>query len=156
MEDLLIDLDNIFGGGEPNDKIKRAKETLPLISIYAIGGFPIKKYSGKTHLLNQEIDFKKLKEYIQEGLGLSGILTYANRSNLTLSEMGEVCQSRGHFWGYNWMTISLLFVNAHPDVEKSFLRNNTFYQSWIVCNSSIYGMTGSIKDLPIIYNLGLR
>lgn len=143
---MLTDLDSIFGKGVPSDKIKNAINYLPPVSLYAVGGFPIKNVDNHLQLLGQIITIEGLREQINEALGLSGILTHANKSNLTLREMGELCKARDHFWGYNWITLSFLFVDPHPNVELSFLRNSTFYQSWIVGNNTIYGMSGSIKD----------
>lgn len=142
----FTDLRKIFSTGNFNDNIELASK-LPSISISAIGGFPISEDNGEFYWLNNKLSEDFLKYSITESLGQSGILTFANKSNLSNYELGKKCLSLGHNWGFNWITISILFVGYNEDVEKSLLRNNTFYQSWIANNNiPIYVMNGSLKD----------
>ncbi len=121
-------------------------QSIPIVSIYAIGGFPIEIINDIPHLLGVPINKDFLSLQIKKSLGLSGMLTYLNKSNFSLEEMGDKCKELNHFWGYNFITISFLFSGVNPKVELSFLRNNTFYESWIIGSNKLFGMTGTIKD----------
>ena len=131
---LYSDLEQIF-----NSKI-------PRISLCAIGGFPIKIINDKPYLLNNLITEEFLKSELTKSLGFSGMLTYKNKSNFTLEQMGNKCKELKHLWGYNFITLSFLFYDLDNKVELSFLRNNTLYQSWIINDNSLYAFTGTIKD----------
>jgi hypothetical protein len=140
MLDIVTDIEHTFTDGN----LSSAK--LPKVSLYAIGGFPITIRNEIPYLIDKFISRESIVVEINKALGLSGMLTYSNKSNFSLGEMGNKCKELEHFWGYNFITLSFLFANVDPIVELSFLRNNTFFQSWIVGNNTIYGMTGSIKD----------
>ena len=116
------------------------------IKLYAIGGFPIKEMGNKFYWVNNELTKEFLNKNFYEALGLSGILTYMNKSNLTSHDMGIKLQELGHKWGLHWMTLSYVFINYSDKVEKSFLRDSNFYESWVVGGSNIFGFSGSIKS----------
>ena len=145
---LFIDLEKELSRVEllGTSKIETLVQNLPPISLYAIGGFPVKWNGTRYTILGRSADPAVMREEIQSALGLSGMLTYMNKSGLSTSMMGAKCKELGHLWGFNWITISLLFVNKNLAVEKSFLRDSNFYESWSIDNSKIFGMNGSIKS----------
>lgn len=111
------------------------------------GGFPINEIDGCYYWLNNKLSPDLLKSHVIEALGLSGILTFANKSNLDNKVLGEKCLELDHNWGLNWITIGVVFVGYDHSVEKAFLRNKTFYESWIAnSDAPIYVMNGSLKD----------
>lgn len=140
MIHLVSDIEYIFTDNNLNIN------NLPKISLYAIGGFPITIRNNEVYLLDKFINKEIIIKNINKGLGLSGMMTYSNKSNFSLEEMGKKCKELEHFWGYNFISLSFLFVNLDKEVELSFLRNNTFYESWIIGKNNIYGMTGTIKN----------
>ena len=140
MLDIVTDVEHIFLDGKLVSK-------LPTVSLYAIGGFPITIRNEIPYLIGKYISRESIVLEINKALGLSGMMTYSNKSNFSLDEMGKKCKELKHFWGYNFITMSFLFHNVDPRVELSFLRNNTFYESWIVgTETKLFGMTGTIKD----------
>ena len=142
----FTDIRKVFSSGNFEENIKSASK-LPSISICSIGGFPINEIDGEFYWLNNKLSEDFIKNSIIKSLGLSGMLTFANKSNLSNKDLGEMCLSLGHNWGLNWITIGILFNGYDSAVEKSFLRNTTFYQSWIANNDiPIYVMNGSLKD----------
>lgn len=143
---MFTDIRKVFNTGNFDTNIQNASK-LPKISICSIGGFPVNEIDGNYYWLNNKITDQFLKDSVLESLGLSGMLTFANKSNLSNKDLGKKCIDLGHNWGFNWITIGVLFVGYDEAVEKSFLRNNTFYQSWIANNNiPIYIMNGSLKD----------
>ena len=60
--------------------------------------------------------------------------------------MGEVCMGLNHYWGLNFITVTLLFNNVHPNIRKAFLRDRKFYESWTIGDDRVFALTGSIKD----------
>ena len=148
MDTIFTDLERILiqYNEPPFARIERLEMTLPDISICAIGGFPLKIIDNKTYILNKEITRETISGAITKSLGLSGMLTYANKSNLTLSEMGKKCKQLNHLWGFNFITLTLLFSNQEKEVELSFLRDKRFYESWIIGHSAVYAFTGTIKN----------
>ena len=120
---------------------------LPKVSLYAVGGFPITVRDGKASLMGNNITAGSLRANINQALGLSAVFTYSNKSELAIEQLGNMCKELGHFWGYNFITLSFLFANVDAAVELSLLRNNTFYESWVVKGyKGVFGMTGSLKD----------
>jgi len=113
--------------------------------MYAFGGIPIKEVDGRHTLLGNAVDEKFLGDLVTESLGLSGMMTFANKSDMTLQAMGSRAGVLGHDWGLNWITVSFL-VNDDEAVELSLLRHRKFYQSWTVGQRGTFGITGSVKD----------
>lgn len=145
---MFIDLEKTFtlhGVTDIKSRVETIRKDLPEISLCALGGIPIKTKDGSFFLLDKKIDEATLRDVMVECLGLSGMLTYANRSNLTLYEMGLKCKSLEHNWGLNFMTLTLLFNGLHQNVEKSLLRDKNFYESWVVGDDTIFAITGTIK-----------
>ena len=150
INELFTDIETEFIRNIPgltvNERIDIISMALPDISICAVGGFPIKIVASEPYLLSTKITKEYLATEIRKSLGVSGMLTHANKSNLNLDDMGALCKEFGHLWGYNFMTLTILFNDQHPNVQKAFLRDKRFYESWTVRNDKIYAMTGSIKD----------
>lgn len=150
----FIDVESIFLTDFPDGKLSISEridvvvKKIPNVSVCAIGGFPLQyRYNDKKfYLLSTPVTEETLRTELCKSLGLSGMLTYANKSDLTLEEMGEKCIELNHYWGLNFITVTLLFNNPHPDVRMAFLRDKRFYESWTVGDDRVFAMTGTIKD----------
>jgi hypothetical protein len=125
---------------------KTISKTEQSIKLYAIGGFPIKEIDNKFYWVNNELNNEFISNNLFEALGLSGMLTYMNKSNLSLKDMGVKLLELEHKWGLHWISLSFLFINYSDKVEKSFLRDSNFYESWVIGGSNIFGFSGSIKS----------
>src|SRR5690349_15506003 len=96
------------------------------IYLYAFGGTP----------LSEQTSLNKIRYQILCGLGASAVLTYENKSDFDLYHLGKICENKQHFWAYKWMTVSFLICGKSELVEKAFLRDTNFYQSWTVGGDS--------------------
>lgn len=119
------------------------------VYLYAISGIPIKKNDYYYCLLNTILDSDKLiKKIIKDILGCSGLMTYLNQSNLSTTELGNLCEIKNHVWAYNWTYLTFLNVNQTENVHLSLLRDKSIYEHWFVNgDSKLYGFTISLKDL---------
>lgn len=99
--------------------------------IVAVGGFPIRVTDGGAmEWAGGPTD--RIATEIRRGLGLSGMLTYMNRSRLSLEELGDLCLRLEHNWAFRWMTLSLVFSGFSHSAELAFARDTRFYLSWPV------------------------
>lgn len=125
-------------------------ETLPPVSITALGGFPFSKDGDEVTWAGQPVTLIGLKYKILHALSESALLTYTNKNNKSLDDLGYLCKNLGHDWAYRWVNVTLLFSNFSPKVELAFARDTRFYLSWIVMPndvpSPVFAATGSIKD----------
>ena len=73
------------------------------IYLFAFGGIPFKSFINSTELTynGNMINMDIIRDMITDGLGASGILTYENRSNLSLCDMGALVKEKEHYWAYN-------------------------------------------------------
>lgn len=116
--------------------------------MYAFGGVPFKRPAegGPVEFVGREVSEDLIRSLVVDGLGASAVLTYENRSDLPIGALGRKCLEKKHTWAYKWITISVLFVGYGPDVEKAFLRDSNFYESWTIgTNAGTFGMSGSIS-----------
>lgn len=152
MKDIFIDIEKELKSLSKKETLDRALEFQNKISgiyLYAIGGFPIKEIDGVYTLLGKELNEEFISNNLKEALGLSGMLTYMNKSDLSLEFMGDVCFKLNHKWANNWITLSFLVcVPNSKNVEKSLLRDSNFYESWTVTNEDLnfFGISGSVKN----------
>lgn len=125
-------------------------ETLPPVSITALGGFPFSKDGDEIRWCGQPISLIGLRYTISHALAESALLTYTNKNNKSLDDLANLCKGLGHDWAYRWVNITLLFSNFSPKVELAFARDTRFFMSWIVMPndtpSPVFAATGSIKD----------
>ncbi len=130
----------------------------PMVSITAVGGFPITVKQSTDpagfskrdyHLLGKPISEKRLRRWIRDGLGVSAVPTYMNKSNKTLAQLGEICLDRQHNWAYHWMTISMVFCGMGLQAHMAFAHDSRFKLSWPVLEEptgEFFVVTGSIYD----------
>lgn len=124
------------------------------IALYAFGGIPITTnkeneliFSGEVIANNELVDDYIFFNYLIQGLGTSGLLTYLNPSDYEIEYLGSICKKKEHEWAYNWMTLSFLIYDETGKVEQSFLRSSKFYTSWTVNKKhNCFGVSGSIKN----------
>lgn len=147
--DLLYEVSQLATENVSNRALE-FHEKIDGVYLYAIGGFPIKKSDDGFTYFNNKIDVDFIQTNLKEAIGLSGIMTFMNKSNLTLLELGNICNNLSHLWCLNWIELSFLIsVPNSKEVELSLLRDKHFYESWTVGknnNEIIFTMTGSIKD----------
>lgn len=120
---------------------------LPPASITAVGGFPIIETPSGFKWCGNSVD--DIPSHLKDALGLSAVLTYTNKSNKSLEELGNICIDKNHNWAYHWINVSITFTKHLPIVELSFARDTRFYLSWVVSKlgySEVFTATASIKD----------
>jgi hypothetical protein len=131
------------------DRALELSIAVPGSHIVAIGGFPVLK-GGNTFIWSgAEITAGTLKDDIQMGLGLSGLMTHMNKSNLYIRDLGGKCAEWGHTWAYHWMTLSILMCGYGKDTELAFCRDSNFFLSWPVGTDigDCFVVNGSLKKL---------
>lgn len=114
-------------------------------SIVAVGGFPI--IEGRW--CGNKVSHDMFAKYITDGLGLSAVPTFMNKSKKSLNDLGKICFKLGHDWGLHWISVSILFVNEEPQVELAFARDGRFKMGWPLSDSSngrVWVANASIKD----------
>lgn len=119
------------------------------VYISAICSIPIKEINNEYYHSNNKIDNKYIDSLIKESLGLSGMLSFMNKSNFSLEKMGEVCIDKKHYWGFNWINISFLFINYPIEVQLAFARDCRFFLSWPevqAFDSKIFMATSSVSS----------
>lgn len=121
------------------DRAKEFADRYPGVFISGVGGFPIIESDGEPTWAGSSITPKKLSIHIINALGASGVLTYMNRNNLQLSQLGAICIKGGHDWAFHWTTISIVLSGYDPAVEWALARNGKFYLSWPVIPSKSLG-----------------
>ena len=89
------------------DRVKEFANKHTGVSIIAICGLPILNKSDvlcdgheELYWAGKKLDVSTVKTHFTEALGLSGMLTYMNKSNLSLEDLGELCNERNHDWGF--------------------------------------------------------
>jgi hypothetical protein len=108
------------------------------IYCYAFGGVPFIELDNVIYFNSKPVDLNILKDMICNAVGASGMLTHANKSNLSYNDMGKLCISKGHRWAYHWINLSFLFIGKSKNVELAFLRDKNFYESWNINDSDNY------------------
>ncbi len=144
---IFADLQGLTMEGE------MAIKMLPTVTLVAVGGFPITKgIHGYNWCGYKNISLGTIRDEIIKGLGVSGMLTYMNKSRMSNQQMGAMLLDINHTWANHWMTLTFLF-NSSEKVELSFLRHNKFYESWLIEQSwmvhrkdKAFAMSGSVKD----------
>jgi hypothetical protein len=78
------------------------------VALCGLGGLPIKCSTLNQDVLcwcGQEITTELVKQHLLEALGLSAVLTFTNKKNHTLIELGQICADRKETWAYHWISI---------------------------------------------------
>lgn len=101
------------------------------VYISAIGGFPIIEKNNEYYWCNNVLNNNTIKDQILNALGLSGTLTFLNSSNLSLKELGNLCNKNNHDWCFHWITLTLVFSNYGEKAELAFSRDSKFFMSWV-------------------------
>lgn len=127
--------------------ITKYKDLEDGIYMVSYGGTPISIEGDFIKHGNSIVDRPfYFSDLVINALGTSAILTYDNKSNLTIMELGTKCKQLGHVWAYNWLTVGILLKGQPPKVEKAFLRDTNFYQSWNLLYDNVYVMNGTLKS----------
>lgn len=79
------------------ERVNELSRQLPLVSICAIGGIPVKRIGDSFQWCGNEITADLLRSLIIDALGLSAVLTYTNKNKKTLESLGKMCAERGRF-----------------------------------------------------------
>lgn len=148
---VLIDLHHRCSqvqGSSSMERVSELAKLLPFVSMSALGGFPF--------LLKEDLQWvggpatiERLQHHVLQALGTSAVLTYTNRGEKTLEELGELCTKRNHLWGLHWISATLVFARHPPAVELAFARDTRFRMSWPVeevPSHQVFAATGSLKD----------
>lgn len=142
---------NKLKSASTDDRIKELTNELPPTSLIAVGGFPlVKSYLTKEfYWCNNLVTPDNFSFLIKEALGLSAVLTYVNRSNKSLSDLGDICANHKHYWGLHWINITIMFSKHNPKVELAFARDTRFHLSWPVQESptgELFTATAGLKE----------
>lgn len=62
------------------ERVNELSRQLPLVSICAIGGIPVKRIGDSFQWCGNEITADLLRSLIIDALGLSAVLTYTNKN----------------------------------------------------------------------------
>lgn len=151
MAETFIDLAALLlplEGTSVTERILELQRFAPWTGIVAVGGFPIVTTNGDLQWCGSEVTPKRVGQEVRRGLGLSGMLTYMNKSKLNYDQLGELCSQQGHDWGYRWITFSVLFVGFGLRAELSFTRDSRFLMSWPLCMEpgNVFVATTSVKE----------
>lgn len=119
---------------------------LPAVSVTAIGGFPIVSKNEQLQWCNNPVSIDIIRKFIHEAVGESAILTYTNRKNKTREELADLCFTKNHLWGLNWINLTLTFAGWDTKVELALARDKRFWMSWPVEGGKVFSATGSLKD----------
>lgn len=117
-------------------------------SICAVGGFPIIRRDTLTWC-GRNVNAEVIRSSILEALGLSAVLTYTNKSNKSLRELGSICKQQNHLWGLHWVNVSILLSGFPPEVEMAFARDSRFRLSWTIKPNvvgKVFVATAGIKE----------
>lgn len=106
-------------------------ETLPSLSVVAVGGIPIRKVDGAYQIFNAPIDEAELRAALREGLGLGAVLTYRNRGGKSLEDLAQLCIDRKHLWTSRVLMLTLAFDACPLSVRNAFAFDQRFHLSWV-------------------------
>lgn len=120
---------SLLKGDTVPDRIEELAKAVPSVAICAIGGFPVVARNG-LHWCGVEV--RDVKAHVLEALGLSAVLTYANRKGHSLSALGQICVDRNEAWAYHWVTVTLVFAGHSPAVHLAFAHDTRFMLGWAV------------------------
>jgi SAM-dependent methyltransferase len=114
-------------------RVERLASILPGVGLCSLGGFPFyTDDAGSLMWVGVHVTHTNLRNFIKQGLGASGVLTYMNKSKLSLEKLGEICADRNHTWAYNWITATAVFAGHAPEVHLAFARDTRFKLGWVM------------------------
>jgi 8-oxo-dGTP pyrophosphatase MutT (NUDIX family) len=146
--DLHHELGLLSSTGVAN-RIAELSTKLSGVYVMAVGGFPITMDKGVLRWTGSVVTVERIRDEIRNGLGLSGMLTYANATKLPLRNIGDVCLKLKHEWAYRWMGVTLLFVGYDLAAELAFSRADGFQMSWPVVKEPtgrVFAVSGSLAS----------
>lgn len=135
----------------PN-RIEELARRLPSVAICALGGFPFVCENSSLMWCGQHAVSGTFKRAVQEALGLSAVLTYANKKNHSLGMLGKICVERQETWAYHWVSATLVFAGHSPAVHLAFAHDTRFKMGWAVekeFTGKLFGVwtaSASLKD----------
>lgn len=133
-------------------------DSLPPVSIVAVGGLPVRKVDGSYRLFGAPIDEARLRAGLREGLGLGAVLTYRNRSDKSLDELAQLCIERDHFWTGHVLTLTLAFDGVPIGVRNAFAFDGRFHLSWVEAEIAespcTFTATGSVREWSRVIGYG--
>jgi hypothetical protein len=148
----LIDLHDkcsCLRNSAPEKRVYELSSILPHVSVVAIGGFPIKLVDGALTWCGSPATAGDLKYRIVDALGLSAVLTYTNKSEMSLQELGYLCLGKKHLWGAHWINVTLAFARYSLAVQMAFACDRRFYLSWPIekeITGLVFTATGGLKE----------
>lgn len=132
------------------DRVNELIQDLLSPKLVAIGGFPFKEVDGKIFWCDAEASRERLTRVIEEALGLSAVLTYANKGHKSLQELSSICHTGKHYWAMHWINLSIIFPGCGSKTEIAFARDRRFYLSWPILadryESDLFVATAGIKE----------
>lgn len=153
--DLHYELSRLIENKSVSRRLEELSENIPRVSICAVGGFPIRKASEIVQSTNTPVylwmdkSVRYIKTMIIRSLGVSGLLTFTNKSNLTMDELGQKCLELNHTWAFRWVNFTLAFAKFPLKVQLAFARDSRFYLGWTEepnNSQAVFTVTGSLKD----------
>lgn len=131
------------------DRISELSDNLPRVSITAIGGFPIIQRDGYPTWIDSLLTEPNFSYYLKQALGASAVLTYTNKSNKALEELGDLCVNKKHFWGLHWINLTVTLARYPLNVQMAFACDKNFYLSWPIekiPTGRVFSATAGIKE----------
>lgn len=149
----FIDLHHACGSlvsTSTSDRVTEFAERFPGVWVAGVGGFPILQEQNVSLWCGSPVHFGRIRAELKKSLGLSAVLTYMNKSGMSLNRLGDICIERGHDWGWHWVTLNLLFSGVPLRVELAFARDTRFRLSWPVTRDvtepRVFMASASFKD----------
>lgn len=132
----FVDLHHVCGSVVDSfvipERVRQIANRLPNAAICGIGGIPVKLLDGVLHWCGKPITANVLCEHIVDALGLSAVLTYTNKRNRLLEQLGQLCAERNETWAYHCFTLTMVLANQPPEVQLAFARDGRFKLGWTV------------------------
>ncbi len=149
--DLNLALKDVLSS-RSRERQTEACGNLPQVGIVALNGIPIIGKDVVTYF-GVPITVDLLRRQLGLGLGFGGVLTYVNRTGLSLERLAEISLTQNHDWAMHSINVTLCFAGAPTFVEMSFARDRRFHLSWVESLSNedwtqprLFTATASWKD----------
>ena len=135
-----------------SERIVELGQRLPGVALCGLGGFPFVREHGGLMWCGLYVTPEMLQVHVQQALGLSAVLTYANKKNHSLDALGKICVERKETWAYHWVTATFAFAHQAPAVHLAFAHDTRFKMGWAVQKEGpgtlfdVWTASASLKD----------
>ncbi len=124
--------------------------SLPEVSIVAVGGIPVLLDDGQHRLLGAPVTLERLRDHLRQGLGLGAVLTHRNPNGKTLEELAELCLRHDHLWTAHVLLLTVAFDRCPIAVRNAVAFDRRFHLSWVEAevhdDPCTFTATGSLRE----------